>query len=489
MPKRYAELQCKTNFSFLHGASHPDELINRAAELGYQALAITDRATLAGIVRAHVAAKHTGLKLIIGAEIEPVDAPPVILYAPDFAAYRRLARLITTGRRAAPKGECRLTLDDVAAQAQGLVAAVKMVDTLRESAEEAASEKKDYQMRRASVASVVSDQNASLATLARRPWYPSRSPSPLSVYRDIFSRRCYLAAALHRGPDDDALLERLIALSSQTRLPLLAVNDVHYHHPSRQPLHEVLTAVREGVAVKDLGFLRFPNAERYLKSPAQMWEVFRDYPRAITNILELIEQFNFSLEELRYEYPEELSLPGQTPLDYLTELTWQGAGRMYLAGIPRQGPQPLNKELDLHRRARYEAFLTAWDLVVFASPAASCASAARRRTRRSVSARRHLRRPRPSRRPRTLHQPRAQREAGHRCRFRARARGGDAVHLPEARRDWPASPPRSSPIACVRPSATSAALGLSLDCVDRLAKTMSHYHDEANFADACATPA
>src|SRR5438046_1335265 len=123
MSSAYAELHCKTNFSFLEGASHPDELVNRAVELGYRALAVTDRDSLAGIVRAHVAARHTGLKLLIGAEIHPIDAPPVLLYAPDFAAYRRLARLITTGRRAAPKGEFRVTLDDVAAHAQGLIAA------------------------------------------------------------------------------------------------------------------------------------------------------------------------------------------------------------------------------------------------------------------------------------------------------------------------------------------------------------------------------
>ena len=121
---RYAELHCKTNFSFLEGASHPDELVRQAAELGYRALAVTDRNSLAGVVRAHIAAKEVGLQLIIGAEITPIDAPPVVLWATDRASYGRLCRLITRGRRAAPKGECALTLDDVAEFAEGLIAGV-----------------------------------------------------------------------------------------------------------------------------------------------------------------------------------------------------------------------------------------------------------------------------------------------------------------------------------------------------------------------------
>src|ERR1700680_3657835 len=121
---RYAELHCKTNFSFLEGASHPDELVARAAELGYAALAITDRNSLAGVVRAHVAAKEAGLKLIIGASIEPVDGPPLLLWVVNRAGYAQLARLLTHGRRSAPKGECRLLFDDVARHSNGLLAGV-----------------------------------------------------------------------------------------------------------------------------------------------------------------------------------------------------------------------------------------------------------------------------------------------------------------------------------------------------------------------------
>src|SRR6266700_3548497 len=172
MTHRYAELRCKTNFSFLEGASHPDELATRAAELGYAALAITDRNSLAGVVRAHVAAKPLGLKLLIGAEITPEDAPPVLLYAPAIKAYARLSRLITRGRRAAEKGECRLSLADIAEHAEGLLAAVIPSSDLE-----------------------------------------SDDLRPLFQYREIFPGRCYLAASLHRGPDDEAELERLALLA------------------------------------------------------------------------------------------------------------------------------------------------------------------------------------------------------------------------------------------------------------------------------------
>jgi error-prone DNA polymerase len=226
MTRPYAELRCKTNFSFLRAASHPEELVVRAAELGHAALAVTDVNTLAGIVRAHAAAKAAGLKLIVGAEITPHDAPAVLLYAPDRRAYGRLSRLITCGRRAAPKGECYLSFADVAAHADGLIAAVV-------------------------------------------PPGKAAPPDELERYRDVFAGRCYLAAALHHGPRDAAELRRLAALARRLRLPLVATNDVHYHDPARRPLHDVLTAIRHGVTVARLGARRFPNAERHLKPPAR----------------------------------------------------------------------------------------------------------------------------------------------------------------------------------------------------------------------------
>jgi error-prone DNA polymerase len=322
---RYGELRCKTNYSFLQGASHPDELAKQAAELGYAALAITDMNSLAGVVRAHVAAKAVGLKLLIGAEITPDDAPPVLLYAPTLAAYRRLSQLITRGRRAAEKGDFHLTLNDVAEHADGLLAAV-----------------------------VPTGNDAT----------PGRE---LMSYGDIFGDRCHLAVALHRGSDDDAELDRLVALARQAHIRPVAHNDVHYHESNRRHLHDVVTAIRFGVTVAELGALRFANAERHLKSPEEMEALFVRYPQAIANGLDLAAQCHFSLDELRYIYPEELCPPGMTPPQFLARMTWEGAHKRYPDGVPEKVSALLLRELSLIEELRYEAyFLTVWDLVEFA---------------------------------------------------------------------------------------------------------------------------
>jgi error-prone DNA polymerase len=322
---RYAELWCKTNFSFLQGASHADELVARAVELGYAALAVTDVNTLAGIVRAHVAAKEKGLKLVVGAELTPDDAPAVLLYAPDRPAYGRLSRLITRGRRAAPKGECRLSFQDVAEHAAGLLAAVVP------------------------------------------PAGEPESLDRLGAYRDLFGDRCHLAAALHHGPNDEAELDRLARLARRLRCPLVATNDVHYHVPERRPLQDVLTAVRHGVPVARLGKRRFPNAERHLKAPAEMAALFKGHPAAIRRGLELADRCTFTLEELRYEYPEELCPAGHTPARHLADLTWAGARDRYPTGVPESVAELLRRELALIEELHYEAFfLTVWDLVKFA---------------------------------------------------------------------------------------------------------------------------
>ena len=317
---KYAELSCKTNFSFLEGASHAEELASRAAELGYHALAITDVNSLAGIVRGHQAAKAAGLKLLVGAQITPTDAAPVSLLAMNFAGYRHLASLITRGRRSAKKGECRLAMSDVADYAGDLLAII-----------------------------------------------PATSHDSLDVYRDMFGDRAYLAAAVHLGPCDDIDLERSARQARQCRLPLVAVNQVHYHVPARRALHEVLMAIKHHTTVANLGELRFANGERHLKTPAQMAELFVEYPDAIARTIEVAGRCDFSLDELRYEYPEELCPDGKTPTEYLAELTWQGAEKRYPAGIPDKVRRLLERELTLIAELRYEAFfLTVWDLVVFA---------------------------------------------------------------------------------------------------------------------------
>jgi error-prone DNA polymerase len=337
---KYAELWCKTNFSFLEGASHADELASRAAQLGCHALAITDRNSLAGIVRAHQAAKTAGLKLLIGAEITPVDGSPILLIAMNLAGYRNLSRLITRGRRCAEKGACRLTVADVVEHAGNLLAVVLAYDMFCEPEAQAR------------------DSFVSLACA---------SGSKATIYRDAFKDRAYLAAAVHLGPCDDGELDRYAQQARQLRLPLVATNQVHYHDPARRPLHDVLTAVRHHTTVADLGCRRFANGERYLKSPAQMAQLFAKYPDAIQRTIEAADRCAFSLDELRYEYPDELCPDGKTPTAYLAELTWAGARQRYPAGIPGKVHQLLQRELALIAELRYEAFfLTVWDLVVFA---------------------------------------------------------------------------------------------------------------------------
>ncbi len=322
-PAAYAELHCRTNFSFLEGASHADELATRAGELGYRALAVTDRNSLAGVVRAHVAAKEAGIKLLVGAELTPVDAAPVLVWAADRAGYGRLARLLTVGRRNAPKGECRLTFDDLAAHSAGLLAGVPL-------------------------------RTASAPDLAR--------------YRDLFADRCYALAELHRGLDDRQRLRTDLAVAKQANLPLVAANDVHYHVPERRPLQDVLTAIRHGCTVADLGRRRFANGERHLKPVAELQEMFALAPGAVERTIEVADRCQFSLAELRYEYPEELCPAGVTPLEHLTRLTWEGARRRYPLGVPDKTLRLIEYELALIAELHYEAyFLTVWDIVRFAN--------------------------------------------------------------------------------------------------------------------------
>ena len=339
----YAELHCRTNFSFLEGASHPDELVNRAAELGLAALAITDRNSVAGMVRAHVAAKEAGLKLIVGAEITPDDAPPVILLATGRTAYSRLSTLITHGRRRAAKGECWLTFDDVTRHADGLLACVPLSRCLQGHLFNA----------RPGVKRVLHSAVEEDAGLHR--------------YRECFGDRCYGLAELHRGPHDELLLDRMNRLAREACVPLAASNDVHYHVRERQPLQDVLTAIRHGCSVTELGHRRFPNAERCLKDANAMQRLFATVPEAVSRTREIADRCTFSLDELRYEYPEELCPAGRTPFEFLRQLTWQGARRRYPNGVPDKVRRQLKHELQLIRELRYETyFLTVQDLVRFA---------------------------------------------------------------------------------------------------------------------------
>ncbi len=367
----YAELHAKTNFSFLEGASHPEELVRRAGELGYAALAITDRNSLAGVVRAHGVAKEVGLKLLIGAEIMPDDAPPVVLLATDRAAYGRLARLITRGRRRAEKGECRLSFDDVAEHAAGLIAGVVAACGL---AGELQIENCKLKIANCPQLALPNPQSPipnppSPLTTHHSPLATIHYPlsTPLRRYRDVFGDRCYLLAELHRGPDDRGRLRRLVGLAQSAGVELVAADDVHYHLPERRALGDVLTAIRHGTTVAAAGEHLFPNSQRYLKSPRTVAALFAEVPEAVRRTVEIAERCTFSLDELRYEYPQELAPPGRTPMEHLTRLSWAGARRRYPRGVPDKVRRLLEHELGLIEELRYEAyFLTVWDLVRFA---------------------------------------------------------------------------------------------------------------------------
>ncbi len=323
---QYAELHCLTNYSFLQGASHPDELVQRAADLRYAALAITDRHSLAGVVRAHAAAKPLGCQLLIGAEVTPQDGSSAVLLAMNRTGYGRLARLLTVGKRRAPKGECHLAFADVAHHSENLLACV-LLNTNQ----------------------------------------PERQADELHRWRDTFGDRCMVLAQLHRGPHDDWLLTRFQQVSQQARLPLVASNGVLYHDSERRYLHDVLAATRLGCTVSELGSNRQTNGERHLKSATEMKRLFAACPAAVERTREVAGRCSFSLDELKYEYPEELCPRGQTPLTWLTQLTWSGARERYPDAIPDKVRDLLEHELALISELHYEAyFLTVWDLVRFA---------------------------------------------------------------------------------------------------------------------------
>src|SRR6201987_1412101 len=287
----YAELQVTTNFSFLHGAAHPDELVVTAAALGHRAIAITDRNSLAGVVRAHHAAKEVGIRLVVGCRLDLRDGTSLLAFPEDRAAYGRLTRLLTLGKRRAPKVECPLDYADVVAHGDGQIVVVLPCET------------------------------ADMAEFAAR-------------VAAGFRGRAYLAAHHPSRGDDMRPLARLAALGETTGLPLVAVNDVLYHVPERRPFQDVLTCIREGCTIREAGYRLATNAERHLKPPQEMARLFRGHQDMVERSLEIVERCRFSLDELRYEYPEEPVPEGQTPQQRLVELAWKGAMERFPEGVP-----------------------------------------------------------------------------------------------------------------------------------------------------------
>jgi error-prone DNA polymerase len=328
-PLPYAELQALSNFSFLRGASHPQELAARAAELGLAALALCDRNSFAGVVRAHQAAKALNLRFIVGTRLVFRDGAEILALPESRTAYGRLARLLTLGKRRAPKGECWLDLEDLLAQ-EGAAGQGTVLIALPEADE-------------------------------------VRLKARLCRLAAAFPGAVYLAGQhLLRG-DDELWLERLAGLAESCGTPLVATNDVHYHVPERRGLQDVLTCIREGCTIDEAGYRLFPNAERHLKSPTEMARLFARWPDALARTVEIAGRCRFSLDELRYEYPDELAHEGRTPQQELEHLTWEGAKRRYPGGVPDKVKATLEHELALIGELGYAPyFLTVHDLVRFA---------------------------------------------------------------------------------------------------------------------------
>ena len=317
----YAELHCLSNFSFLRGASHPEELVARAGELGYRALALTDECSLAGVVRAHAAAKTSGLQLIIGTEIRLDEGLRLVLLATDRASYGRLSTLITRGRRQALKGDYRLGLDDLADGLPGC-----------------------------------------LALLLPDPLPPLDQARRLAR---LFTGRIWLAVELFRAHDDAERLVRLAALGEAAGLPRVAAGDVHMHVAARRPLQDTLTAIRLGVPIAEAGEALYPNAERHLRTRAQLT---RRYPAELLDAtVEIAARCRFSLDSLRYEYPDELVPTGTTACAHLRALTETGLRQRFPEGEPETVRRMVEHELELIVSLGYEPyFLTVHDLVRFA---------------------------------------------------------------------------------------------------------------------------
>ena len=320
---RYVEFACTSNFSFLRGASHPEELMAQAAALRLDGIGLCDRNSVAGVVRAHVAKRETDLPLRYHPGARLVfsdDTPDILAYPRDRAAWGRLTRLITLGNLRADKGECILYLNDLLTHAEGLEL-IAMGGTAR----------------------------------------------LLAQLREVAPRRIRLAAAmLYRG-DDRTRLTRNATTAREAGVPLIAINDVHFHHPDRRPLTDVLTCIREKTTIDRAGRLLAANAERHLKPPEEIARLFRDCPEAIDETLRLSEKLTFSLDELKYEYPDEQVVGFSSPQEALEHLALEGAARRYPQGIDDAIRQSLAHEFALIAQRQYAPyFLTVHDIVRYA---------------------------------------------------------------------------------------------------------------------------
>lgn len=328
----YTELQVTSNFSFLRGASHPEELVQQAADLGYTKIAITDQNTLAGIVRAHVAAKAKGITLIPGCRLNLMDGASLLTYPTNRDAYSRLSALLSKGNLRAEKGQCILYKKDVYEHAEGnkfiVIPPAELTDTFN---------------------------------------FEPSFEQQLKEYKEAFDTNVYIAASRSYLGDDNKKLYRLAQLSKRLDIPLVATNDVHYHNLERRELQDILTCVREKCTIHNAGFRLHQNAERFIKPIDEMQRLFRQYPDAIKRTQEIAAACQFSLSELKYIYPDEITTEGRTPQEELVMLAWRGAREKFGEDIPADIRKMIEYELEFMERKNYASyFLTVYDFVSFA---------------------------------------------------------------------------------------------------------------------------
>ncbi|MBV4358940.1 error-prone DNA polymerase [Pinibacter aurantiacus] len=328
----YTELQVTTNFSFLQGASHPEEMMQQAAELGYTNIAVTDRNTLAGIVRAHVAAKNRNIRMITGCRLDLLNGPSLLAYPTNQDAYGNLSALLTKGNLRAEKGSCHLNKEDVFAYAKGIKFIAIPPASLTPSF----------------------DIDADFI-------------KSLKEYKQALGKELYLAATKSYLGDDAKKLFRIKELSDRIDVPMIATNDVFYHNHARRELQDILVCIKEKCTIYNAGFKLHQNAERYLKHKEEMFRLFRHYPEAINRTQEIAEACNFSLDTLKYVYPEEITSEGRTPQQELEHLAWEGAKERYDGIIPDKIRANILHEIKFIKEMNYASyFLTVYDVVRFA---------------------------------------------------------------------------------------------------------------------------
>ncbi|TSD66403.1 DNA polymerase III subunit alpha [Inquilinus sp. KBS0705] len=303
---RYAELQTTSNFTFLRGGSHPEELVEQAATYGYDAIAIVDRNSLAGIVRAHIAAKKLGIKFIPACRLDLLDGPSLLAYPIDRAAYGRLSALLTVGNLRAEKGECHLYKSDVYAYKEGILFIIIPPDELNSRFDYNDDFKKD-----------------------------------IKEYSAQLGQSLYVAATRTYSGDDAKRLARL----SKLGIPIVATGDIHYHDAARRELQDILTCIREKCTIHTAGFRLHANAERFIKPIDELHRLFRQYPEAIVNALSIANTCVFSLDTLKYIEPEEKIIDGLTPQQRLTKYTWAGANERYPEGVSAKVADQIKFEL------------------------------------------------------------------------------------------------------------------------------------------------